>query len=80
METAVLLHQFLTLSGLHQAVDHSPQCVPVHAEAPPTATFHKAGPLLAAADEKCADLRSERKALFNACAGSQSPDHFNAEV
>lgn len=59
MEAAILLHQFLSLSGLHQAVDHSPQCVPVHAEAPPTATFHKAGPLLAAADKKRADLRSD---------------------
>lgn len=59
MEAAILLHQFLPLSGLYQAVDHSPQRVPVHAEAPPTAALHEAGSLLSAADEKRANLRSD---------------------
>lgn len=56
VEAAVLLHQLLPLAGLHQAVDHGAQRVPVHAEAPPTAALHEAGALLPAADEEGAHL------------------------
>lgn len=69
VETAVLLHQLLPLPGLDQTVDHGSQCVPVHTEAPPTATLHETGALLPAADEKRADLieQHERKPTKNDC-------------
>lgn len=61
VETAVLLHQLLPLPGLDQAVDHGSQRIPVHTEAPPTATLHETGALLPAADEKRADLIEQHK-------------------
>lgn len=56
VKSSVLLHQFLPLPGLNQTVDHSPQRVPVQAEAPPTAALHETGSLLPTAHEKCTNL------------------------
>lgn len=61
VEPSVLLHQPLPLPGLDQTVDHSPQRVPVQAEASPTASLHETGPLLPAAHEKCANLNDTHK-------------------
>lgn len=56
VKASVLLHQFLPLPGLNQAVDHSPQCLPVQTEAPPTTTLHETRVLLSTAHKKCTHL------------------------
>lgn len=61
MEASVLLPQLLPLPGLNQTVDHCSQRVPVHAEAPPTAALHEAGPLVPIADKEGPNLRREEE-------------------
>lgn len=64
VEASVLLPQPLPLPGLHQAVDHRSQRVPVHAEAPPTAALHEAGPLVPITHEEGPNLEEETRQSF----------------
>lgn len=64
MEASVLLPQPLPLPSLYQAVDHRSQRVPVHAEAPPTAALHEAGPLVPIAHEERPNLEEETYQSF----------------
>lgn len=59
VEASVLLPHLLPFLGLNQTVDHSSQCVPIEAEAPPPTTLYKAGSLLPTAHEVCSNLKGK---------------------